>query len=77
MEYLKIKYLICLRSLLQERITGLARGYTKIKSWSLVVNDAQKLNNILYSFEKMVKLVPQHAEMEQNCERLIVKIQHC
>ena len=60
--------IICLHSLLlQERITGLARGYTKIKSWSLVVNDAQKLNNILYSFEKMVKLLLQHAEIEQNC----------
>ena len=68
---------MCLRSLLlQERITGLARGHTKIKSGSLVVSDAQKLNNILYSFEKMVKLLPQHAEIEQNRERLVVKIQH-
>ena len=43
---------------------GLARGYTKIKSWSLVVNDAQKVNNILYSLNKMVKILPQHTEIE-------------
>ena len=70
---------MCLRSssVAPRRKTGLARGHTKIKSWSLVVNDALKLNNILYSFEKMVKLLPQHAEIEQNRQRLIVKIQHC
>ena len=69
---------MCLNSLLrQESIKGLARGHTKIKSWSLVVNDAQKVNNILYSFNKMVKILPQHTEIEQNRERLIVKIQHC
>ena len=56
--------IMCLHSLLrQERITGLARGHSKIKSWSVVVN----VNNILYSFQKMVKLLPQHAEIEQNC----------
>ena len=44
--------------LLQERISGLARDHTKIKSWSLVVNDAQKLNNILYLFEKKGKTIP-------------------
>ena len=50
---------------------------TKIKSWSLVINDAQKLNNILYSFNTMVKILPQHVEIEQNRERLVEKIQHC
>ena len=59
------------------RIIGLARGDTKIKSWSLVVSDAQKVNNILYSFNKMVKILPQHTEIEQNLERLVEKIQHC
>ena len=63
--------------LLQDRITGLARDHTKIKSWILVVNDAQKLNNILYLFEKRVKLLPQHAEIEQNREGLVAKIQQC
>ena len=67
---------MCLRSLLrQERIKGLARGHTKIKSWSLVVNYAQKVNNIFYSFNKMVKVLPQHTEIEQSRERLIVKFQ--
>ena len=58
-------------------IIGLARGHSKIKSWSLVVSDAQKVNNILYSFNKMVKILPQHTEIEQNLERLVEKIQHC
>ena len=61
----------------QGHIKGLARGHTKIKSWSLVVSDAQKVNNILYSFNKMVKILMQHTEIEQNRERLIAKIQHC
>ena len=51
--------LICLRSLLlEERIKGLTRGHTKIKSWSMVVNGCTKLNNILYSFEKNGKTTP-------------------
>ena len=75
---LKNKIDICARSLLrQEGTIGLARGHTKIKSWSLIVNDAQKLNNILYSFNTMVKILPQHAEIEKNRERLVEKIQHC
>ena len=59
----------------QERIKGLAGGYTKIKSgaWLSII----KVNNILYSFDKMVKILPQHTEIEQNRERLIVKIKHC
>ena len=28
------------------------------------VNDAQKVNNILYSLNKMVKALPQHTEIE-------------
>ena len=39
---------VCARSLLrQECIKGLARGHTRIKSWSLVVNNTQKVNNSL------------------------------
>ena len=70
--------LICLRSLLlEERIKGLTRGHTKIKSWSMVVNGAQ--NSIIFFIhsKKMVKLLPQHAEIEKNRERLVVKIQQC
>ena len=57
----------------QERIIGLARGHSKIKSCSLVVNDAPKVNNILYSFNKIVKILLQHTEVEQNRERLYCK----
>ena len=42
----------------------LARGPTKIKSCSLVVNHAQKVNNILYYFNKIVKILPQHTEIK-------------
>ena len=53
----KIDIYMCLCSLLhQERIIGLARGHTKTKSWSLVVNHAQK--SIIVSFNKMVKILP-------------------
>ena len=56
---------MCLCSLWRQgHVKGLARGHTKIKSWSLVVNDAQKVNNILYSLNKMVKALPQHTEIE-------------
>ena len=63
----EIDIYVCLR---QERIIGLAIGHSKIKSWSLVVIDAPKVNNILYSFNKMVKILTQHTEIEQNRERL-------
>ena len=40
----------------QDRTIGLARGHTKIKSWSLVVNDAQKLVRIDKKSGKTVNL---------------------
>ena len=53
--------------------TCIAPGYTKFKH----VKSLHSVNNILSSFNKLVKILPQNTEMEQNRERLVEEIQHC